>query len=67
MQHSQEVRRLLDQIKDLQRDLDETQLIAQDAAEDVIKLRKQAHEAELQAEAAVTAESMLHDVESEFA
>ena len=65
-QHSQEVRKLLDQIKELQQELDESRLIAQDASEEVGKLRKQADDAEQQAEAAVKAQSLLHDIESNF-
>ena len=57
---------MLDQIKDLQRDLEDTQMIAKDASEEMIRIRQQASEVEQQAEAAVKAQSLLHDVESNF-
>ena len=42
-------------------------MIARDAANDVITLKKQADAAEQQAEAAVKARSLLHDIESKDA
>lgn len=41
-------------------------MISRDASEEVINLRKQANDAEMQAEAAVKAQSLLHDIESNY-
>uniref|UniRef100_H2YI34 Uncharacterized protein n=1 Tax=Ciona savignyi TaxID=51511 RepID=H2YI34_CIOSA len=62
-EHSDEVRKLLEKIQDLQQELKESRLISEDAANEVMKIKKQAAAAEQQAESAVKAQSLLVDVE----
>ncbi|XP_078482808.1 huntingtin-interacting protein 1 isoform X2 [Ciona intestinalis] len=62
-EHSSEVRSLLDRIKILQQELEESRLMSKDATDELSKIRKQAEVAEQQAESAVKAQSLLHDIE----
>nr|CAB3252943.1 huntingtin-interacting protein 1 [Phallusia mammillata] len=62
-EHSEEVRRLLDRIHSLERELDESRVIASNTHDDLIKLRRQVCEAEQQAETAVKAQSLMLDIE----
>uniref|UniRef100_F6UP49 I/LWEQ domain-containing protein n=2 Tax=Ciona intestinalis TaxID=7719 RepID=F6UP49_CIOIN len=66
-EHSSEVRSLLDRIKILQQELEESRLMSKDASDELSKIRKQAEVAEQQAESAVKAQSLLHDIEKRAA